>query len=318
MPLRIGIVDFDSSHCVEFTRRINHLEIADDQWVDGGRVVMGCPGTSLHSPERLPGFTEEMKQMGVPLVATPTEMIGKVDAVMITSVDGSVHWERTRPFIEAGVICFVDKPFTCSIEEAKAMVELARERRVPIFSSSALRYAPEVVEFVAGTKGLNSPTGAILGATVYGPAPTRERNPGLFHYGIHAIEALFTLMGPQCERLTGVREGGVTGSDEQGAEVVTALWSGGRIGTVHGIRSGHRAYGFVAFCERAVRHVAVESKDFSFYRDLLKQVIRFFETREPPVDPDETLRIMAFIEAARQSAQLGGSPVNLAQNLNRR
>jgi predicted dehydrogenase len=312
MSIRIGIVDFDSSHCVEFTRRINHLVIAEDQWVDGGRVVMGCPGTSILSPERLPGFTEEMKRMGIPLVDRPTDMIGKVDAVMISSVDGSVHWERARPFIEAGVICFVDKPFTCSLAEANAMVELARQRRVPIFSSSALRYAPEVVEFVVGTKGLDSPTGAILGATAYGPAPTRVRNPGLFHYGMHSIEMLFTLMGPQCEWLTCVREGGVAGSEELGAEAVTAFWSGGRIGTVHGIRSGQRAYGFVAFCEKAVRHVSVESKDYSFYRDLLRQVIHFFETRESPVPADETLRIMAFIEAARRSAEAGSAPMKLA------
>jgi predicted dehydrogenase len=238
-------------------------------------------------------------------------MIGKVDAVMITSVDGSVHWERARPFIEAGVICFVDKPFTCSLTEATAMVMLARQRRVPIFSSSALRYAPEVVEFVAGTKAPDSPSSAILGATVHGPAPTRARNPGLFHYGIHSIEVLFTLLGPQCEYLTCVREGGVAGSDEQGVEVVSGYWSGGRIGTVHGIRSGHRAYGLVAFCENAVQYVAIESKDFSFYRDLLVQVIRFFQTRESPVDPDETLRIMAFIEAARRSAESRGAPSTL-------
>jgi predicted dehydrogenase len=311
MAVKIGIVDFDSSHCVEFTRRINHLEIREDQWVDGARVVMGCPGTSILSPERLPGFTEDMKRMGVPLVDRPTDMIGKVDAVMITSVDGSVHWEKARPFIEAGVICFVDKPFTCSLAEAREMVELARRRRVPIFSSSALRYAPEVVTFVAETNATDSPTGAILGATVHGPAPTRPRNPGLFHYGIHAIETLFTLLGPQCEWLTCVREGGVNSSDEQGTEVVTGYWSGGRIGSVHGIRSGHRAYGFVAFCEKAVRYVAIDSKGFSFYRDLLVQVIRFFQSREPLVEPDETLQIMAFIEAARRSAESGSAPVTL-------
>jgi hypothetical protein len=109
-----------------------------------------------------------------------------------------------------------------------------------------------------------------------------------------------------------VREGGVAGSEEVGTEVVTAYWSGGRIGTFHGIRSGQRAYGFVAFCEKAVRHVSVESKDFSFYRDLLRQVIRFFETRESPVPLDDTLRIMAFIEAARRSAEAGSAPMKLA------
>ena len=311
MAINIGIVDFDSSHCVEFTRRINHIEIAKDQWVDGGRVVIVCPGTSLLSPERVPGFTDEMRKLRVPLVDKPTDMIGRIDAVMILSVDGSVHWERALPFLEAGVICFVDKPFTCSLAEAKEMVEFARRRSVTIFSSSALRYAPKVVQFVAGTKTADSETGAILGASVHGPAPTRARNPGLFHYGMHAVEMLFTLLGPECDRLTCVREGGEAGSEKHGSEVVTGHWSGGRLGSVHGIRSGARAYGFTAFCEKAVRYVAVDSEGYRFYRDLLRKVIGFFETRRPAVDPAETLRIMAFIEAARTSGAAGGTPVKL-------
>lgn len=187
------------------------------------------------------------------------------------------------------------------------MTALARQREVPIFSSSALRYAEELVEFVAESRMSGSATGAILGATVFGPAPTRSRNPGLFHYGIHAVEVLFTLMGPDCEWVTCVREGGEAGSEESGAEVVTGYWSGGRLGTVRGIRSGTRAYGFVAFCEKTVRHVAIESKDYRFYRDLLKQVIRFFETGQPPVAIDEMLRIMSFIEAAGRSAESGNA-----------
>lgn len=64
MPIRIGIVDFDSSHCVEFTRRINHVGISADQWVDGAEVVVGCPGTSLLAPERIAGFTHGHRSFG--------------------------------------------------------------------------------------------------------------------------------------------------------------------------------------------------------------------------------------------------------------
>jgi len=311
VPIRLGIVDFDSSHSVEFTRRINHLEIAEDQWVDGAQVVVACPGTSLLSPERVPGFTREMKQLGVPLVDNPRDMIGQIDGVLILSVDGSVHAERTRPFLEAGIPCFVDKPFTCNRAEAELLVRHARQYSAPIFSSSALRYAPEVVAFFSRTTDADSDTGAILGATVYGPAPTRNRNPGLFHYGIHAIEVLFTLLGPDCEWLTSVRQGGDAETEESGAEMVTGHWSGGRIGSMYGIRSGKRTYGFVAFCERAVRHVTIESEHYPFYRDLLREVIRFFETGSAPVPVAETLGILAFIEAARVSSEAGGSPVRI-------
>ena len=76
-------------------------------------------------------------------------------------------------------------------------------------SSSSLRYAPEVVAAKAA--------GKIIGVTTYGPSPTHPRNPGLFHYGIHPVEMLFTLMGPGCKRLTCL--------SEPGAEVTTGVWS---------------------------------------------------------------------------------------------
>ena len=92
--VKIGIVDFDTSHVVAFTQRINHVGVDSDQWVNGAKVTVGCPGKSLLSPERIPGFTQQMQEYGVPLVDTPEEIIGQVDAVMIESVDGSVHYDR--------------------------------------------------------------------------------------------------------------------------------------------------------------------------------------------------------------------------------
>ncbi len=129
--IKLGLLDFDSSHCVEFTKRLNHCAIEDDQWVDGGRVVVACPGESIAAPERIPGFTEEMKQMGVPLVDKPSDMISQVDGMLIESLDGSVHWQRTRPFLEAGLPCFVDKPFTCSVADARRIFDLAEKKNVP-------------------------------------------------------------------------------------------------------------------------------------------------------------------------------------------
>ena len=69
--LRLGIVDFDSSHSIEFTRRFNHCGVDPDQQVQGARVVLGYPGESTISPERIPGFTKEVTGCGVTLVDRP-------------------------------------------------------------------------------------------------------------------------------------------------------------------------------------------------------------------------------------------------------
>ena len=41
------------------------------------------------------------------------------------------------------------------------------------------------------------------------------------------------------------------------------------------------------------------------YRELLKQIVAMFETRQLPIDLRETLEIVAFIEAAKKSARSG-------------
>ncbi len=295
--IRLGIVDFDTSHVVEFTKRLNHVDIAEDQWVNGAKVVAGVPGTSRISPERIPEYTEQMKTYGVTLYDDPADLFGKVDAVLIESVDGSVHRERALPFLERGMPTYVDKPFACSLDDARAMIDLATRKHIPIMSSSSLRYAPEVVEARDGTDA----TGPIVGVATYGPAPTHPRNPGLFHYGIHPVEMLYTLMGPGCERLTCL--------SRPGGEVVTGVWKDGRVATIRGIRDGQQAYGFTVFGEKGVQTQGVSTQ--YIYRELLKRIVSMFETNELPIDPRETLELVAFIEGAFQSANAGGEPVEL-------
>ncbi len=47
------------------------------------------------------------------------------------------------------------------------------------------------------------------------------------------------------------------------------------------------------------------------YRPLLVEVMKFFETKEPPVPNEETLEIFAFMDAAQRSKDAGGAPQKL-------
>jgi len=294
--IRLGIVDFDSSHSVEFAKRLNHKLVAEEQWVEGAQVVMGCVlPSAIAEQSRIDGFVKTFTQdLGLPLVERPEEMIGKVDGVLIEAVDGSVHLERARPFLEAGIPCYVDKPFTCSVQEARALIDLAEKKRLPLFSSSSLRYAPEVVSLQQGEQG----TCRILGCDAYAPASTHPRNPGLFHYGIHGVEILFALMGPGCETVQAV--------SNEGVDVVTGLWKDGRVGTMRGIRAGSPGYGCTAFGEKKVVPTTVSTQ--FIYRELLKKIVQMFQTGKSPLDPRETLEITAFMEAALHSAAQNGEP----------
>lgn len=290
--IKLGILDFDTSHVVEFTKRLNHKNIATEQWVEGAQVVVGCPGESKIMPEQVPLYKKEMEKLGVPLVEKPTDMIGKVDGMLIESQEGGVHWERARPFLEAGIPCFIDKPFSTSVAAARKLVDLAAKMKVPIFSSSSLRFAPEVVKFQA-----NPGLGKVVGAFAYGPASQHERNPGLFHYGIHTVEMLYTLMGPGCER--------VTCTHEKDVDVVTGQWKDGRLASVRGIRSGKSEYGCVAFTEKSVQRFSVSTS--MVYRELLKKIVEMFDKKKAPLDSAVTVEIVGFIEAALKSGNNHGA-----------
>jgi predicted dehydrogenase len=297
--LRLGIVDFDSSHCVEFTRRINGIGVPDDQRVEGARVVLGWPGTSEMAAERIEGFRPQVEALEVELVDDPVQMIGRVDAILILSLSGTPHLERTRPFLAAGLPVFVDKPIACRSEDAREMFRLADEADVPFFSGSGMRFCQEVIEFCEHRDGRY---GRVHGAVSFGPAWRAEGNPGLFHYGIHPVEVLFELMGPGCQSVTAH-----SGDD---AEMVLGTWNDGRQGLVRGGRAGGTAYGFTAWCEHAVIQQNISTR-YS-YRNLCQHIVDTLSGHSPPpVSANETLEVVAFIEAALESECHDGQTVTL-------
>ena len=294
---RLGIVDLDSSHSVEFAKRFNHVGVSRDQYVNGARVAMAVPGVSTMSPERVPGHTKAFKDMGIEVVDSPEELLGHVDGVLVLSVCGHSHLEGARRFLEAGLPTFVDKPFASSWNEAREMAELAEQNKALLWSSSALRFAEEV-ETVTSE---GSRFGRVLSAITFGPAIRAEGNPGLLHYGIHAAELLFTLMGPDCDRVACLHQ--------PDADLISANYPDGRVAAIRGSRSGSSAYGFTAFCAEGIVHQLVSTR-FA-YRNLCQAIVTSLETSEAPVPLETTLKLIRFLLAAGESEQSGGSWVSL-------
>ena len=295
---KIGLVDFDTSHVVQFTKRLNHIDIDEAQWVDGGKVVMGCPGTSRVSPERVPGYTDELREMGVQIVDKPTDMIGTVDAVFVESNEGGVHLGHAKPFLEAGLPLFIDKPFAANTAQARAIADLAAQHGVPIFSASSLRYTESIMDLQATI----ADSGGAVGATVHSPGSEHYANPGLLNYGIHGVEMLYSVMGSGCQEVWAIRT--------DGADLVTGRWDGDRLGTVRAIREGSAGYGVTAFTQQQVLNPEIDPSNN--YRNLLREIMKMLETGAPPLDIEVTIEIISFIEAAYASSQNGGARTQLA------
>ncbi len=297
--LRIGIIGLDTSHVIAFTRSLNDASSPDH--VPGGRVVAAFKGGSPDvqaSASRVDKFTAELQAAyKVRIVETIPELCDLVDAVLLESVDGRVHLAQAREVLRRGKPLFIDKPMAASLADAKELARLAKESRTPWFSSSSLRFAPAYQEFIA-----DPGHDRVLGAEAHGPASLEPTNPGLFWYGIHAVESLYTLMGP----------GGVSVTMTSNADydLAVGVWKDGRIGSVKGLRKGKQDYGALVYGEKAVTYLPV--KEVS-YVPLVRQIMDFFRSGNPPVPAEETLEIMAFMDAAERSRVSGGMPAQLAR-----
>lgn len=306
-PLRIGLIGLDTSHVVQFTSMLNDPSHPDH--VAGGRVVAAFKGGSdvEASATRIERFTSEVtKKWGVELVDSIEALCLEVDAVMLTSVDGRQHLAQARPVFAARKRVFIDKPLAGSFKDAQEIARLSRESGTPFFSSSSLRFQPEL----QATR--NSPElGEVLGASTHGPCPIQTYVPDLFWYGIHTVEMLYTLMGPGVETVTRVHTAE--------ADVVVGRWKDGRVGVMRGHRTGPQTYGAVAYGRKAIlsfgapRPDAAKEPSLPPYPALLNATLAFFRTGIPPVPPEETLEIMAFMEAADLSKSRQGAPVVLAE-----
>jgi hypothetical protein len=238
--------------------------------------------------------------MGVEIVPTIPALLEKVDVVLLESVDGRIHLQEAIPVIKAGKPLFIDKPAAGSLADAIAIFDLAQQHNVPCFSSSSLRFGGGLQEL--RTKAA---LGEIVGAITWGPCSYQEGTPDMFFYGIHGIEALFTLMGTGCQTVSRVQ------ADD--ADVLTGVWQGGRVGTYRGIRRHKEEFGAVAFGTKGI----VPATKSDRYEELCQEIVRFFKTRQPPVTAAETIEIFAFMEAADESKRQGGKPVALKEVLSK-
>ncbi|MBI5085076.1 MAG: Gfo/Idh/MocA family oxidoreductase [Acidobacteria bacterium] len=292
--LRIGIVGTDTSHVPAFTSMLNDPNHKDH--LAGARVVAAYKGGSVDLKEssgRVEKYAAEIQsKYGVEIVPDIATLLTKVDAVLLESVDGRIHLAQFREIVKGRKPVFIDKPLASTLEDARTIAQLARQNGVSWFSSSSLRFA----DAMGGLKidGLN-------GVMAWGPGPLQEYHQlDLTWYGIHTVEILYALMGTGCDEVTRTFSGD--------AEVVTGKWKDGRVGTIR-LHRPYSSFGAAVFAPKAFK--ATEKEMNAGYANLVREIVKFFQTGKTPVGETETLEMFSFMDAAQRSRAAGGAPVKL-------
>lgn len=292
--LRLGIVGTDTSHAVAFASILNDAQHKDH--IPGARIVAAYKGGSPDLPEsrdRVEKYAAELQsKYGVEIVPDIATLLTKADAVLLESVDGRPHLAQFREIAKGRKPVFIDKPLASTLADAREIARVARENNIKWFSSSALRFSD-------GIPGLR--LAGLTGVVAWGPGPL-ESHHQLDHawYGIHTVEILYTLMGTGCEE--------VTRTFAPDAEVATGRWKDGRVGTIR-LHRPYSSFGATAFAPKEIHSSGKEL--YTGYKNLVKEIVQFFQTGQPPVSEEQTLEMFSFMDAAQRSRESGGVPVKL-------
>ena len=158
--------------------RYLELEPAETMQIAGARV------THVWTDDPADAVSVSKAALVPNVVERAEDVIGQVDAVLVATDKGWEHVERCRPFVEAGLPIFVDKPMVDNADDLRQFIEWV-EAGAPIMSSSCMRHAKEYAPYRASTHNL----GKLRYASITTPK-SWER------YGIHALEGIYPILGP--------------------------------------------------------------------------------------------------------------------------
>ncbi len=178
--IKIGIIGAENSHTIIFGNLFN--------------VEKQFPGVSVEyvwgETEK---FAKEAQDKGrIPnIVKNPNDMLGKIDALVVNHRHAKYHLEAAKPFIEAGIPVFIDKPFCYRAKEGKEFLENNRKFKTPVSSYSMYAHSAKIQNI----KSQLSQIKEINQVVMYGPVDVESQYGGVFFYGVHLVQQMMNLFG---------------------------------------------------------------------------------------------------------------------------
>lgn len=223
------------------------------------------------------------------------DVIGKVDAVVIATDDGNDHVRRARPFVEAGLPVFIDKPLATNLADLQQFVQWHRDGKI-LLSTSGMRYAPEMQVSEAQRDAL----GDLRWITSF-TCKTWER------YGIHALEAVEPLLGRGFKT--------VQAQSDAGGDVMQVTHTSGVRLTIGALHDAYGSFGAVHLYGTKGDLPLKLTDTYHAFRGQLVAFGDMLHTGIPPLPFEETVEMMAVLIAGIRSRQEGGRAVGIDEIL---
>ena len=208
------------------------------------------------------------------------EMIESVDGILLARDDAQNHLKFAKPFLDAGMPIYIDKPLALSVKEANKLLDLQKYQG-QIFSCSALRDANSIFPEVAEIASIGT-IRSVLGIT-----PKNWDK-----YAVHIIDPLLQIL-PDKDKI-----------------VYSSKWKSGERTSLHvqfssGIDAQVTSYGnaVVPISMKIIGTLNTIDIQFTDTFQSFKKALQFFiksvMTREEQISTAEMLRTVSIIEMGR-------------------
>ncbi|MDP6778613.1 MAG: Gfo/Idh/MocA family oxidoreductase [Candidatus Latescibacteria bacterium] len=272
---RIGFVDYN----VDNFHANTYLRLMREDLEGRGYTVAGCTGTRAKASQ---AWAEEN---GVPYFKNAEKLNEAVDFYMVLAPSNpEVHLELCRSIFRYGKATYVDKTFAPDLRTAKQIFALADRHRVPMQTTSALRYT-NVQDYVRE-----------VGARNVRHMVTWAGGGSFGEYAIHPLEMAISCMGSAVKRL--MRRG--TGKQSQ----LLLDFTGGRTAVVNVFTKSSTPYSGSVTTLEATKYLPVEAR--TMFRDTAAAVLDMFESGRANIDRKESLMIRRILDVAGQKRALKG------------
>jgi predicted dehydrogenase len=219
------------------------------------------------------------------------EMIGQVDAVMLARDDPENHVAMAKPFIDADIPIFIDKPLAITADDLAYFSGEIKKGKL-IMSCSSMRYSVECRTAKTELASL----GKIELVTVVGKKDWVK-------YGVHMLEAMTALLDDPLAM-------SVQHDSEPGKDIVVVTFENGLRATVHLFMDIAPTFQLTLYGQDGWRLVDIRDS-YSMFKATITEFIRSVQEGKARLPFEKTGNIIRTLIGAKDSLENGGKTVHL-------
>jgi len=251
------------------------------------------------------------EKYGFEPVTNPEDMIGHIDGVIVDDFYGTpVNHLMAKPFLEAGVPTFVNRPCSTSLDKARFLIKTAEKHKTPLMSGSTWEYTESCGDVRESLKHVKD----IKGYAAY------NSMSDFYTHGVHGIYYIYSCLKDEIKKGRG---------KVRSASYMTPNWRkpGGCItfehetpegvyyGSLHEPRNANAKAYIRVFCNRPFD---VEGKipaspgnfQYNTWNAMQLVIQEMFETKKSPEESVDILeKLTMFLMAFKSVSERNGGPV---------